>query len=73
MEEVKKEEQTTIGDCCVCAHLEEDLSEFECETSQQEQKSTPYGAKGVRVEESNKEYTGDALALGGDEGRDKLR
>ena len=21
LEEVKKEEQTTIGDCCVCAHL----------------------------------------------------
>ena len=36
-------------------------------------KSTPCGAKGARVEESKKEYTGDALALGGDEGRDKLR
>jgi len=23
LEEVKKEEQTTIGDCCVCAHLSE--------------------------------------------------
>ncbi len=36
-------------------------------------KSILYGAKGVQVEESNKEYTGDALALRGDEGRDKLR
>ena len=36
-------------------------------------KSIPYGAKGVQVEESKKEYTGDALALRGDEGRDKLR
>ena len=36
-------------------------------------KSIPCGAKGARVEESNKEYTGDALALRGDEGRDKLR
>jgi hypothetical protein len=23
LEEVKKEEQTTIGDCCVCAHQRE--------------------------------------------------
>ena len=30
-------------------------------------------AKGARVEESKKGYTGDALALRGDEGRDKLR
>ena len=37
------------------------------------QKSIPYGAKGVWVEESKKGYTGDALALRGDEGRDKLR
>ena len=37
------------------------------------QKSIPYGAKGVQVEESKKEYTGDALALRGDERRDKLR
>ncbi len=36
-------------------------------------KSIPCGAKGARVEESKKEYTGDALALRGDEGRDKLR
>ena len=36
-------------------------------------KSIPYGAKGVQVEESKKEYTGDALALRGDERRDKLR
>ena len=37
------------------------------------QKSIPIGAKGDRVEESKKGYTGDALALRGDEGRDKLR
>jgi hypothetical protein len=36
-------------------------------------KSIPYGAKGVQVEESKKGYTGDALALRGDERRDKLR
>ncbi len=29
--------------------------------------------KRVQEEESNKEHTGDALALRGDEGRDKLR
>ena len=40
---------------------------------QQESKSIPCGAKGARVEESKKGYTGDALALRGDEGRDKLR
>lgn len=38
-----------------------------------ESKSIPIGAKGDRVEESKKGYTGDALALRGDEGRDKLR
>ena len=32
-----------------------------------------YRAKGGIVEESKKGYTGDALALRGDEGRDKLR
>ena len=37
------------------------------------QKSIPCGAKGARVEESKKGYTGDALALRGDERRDKLR
>ena len=37
------------------------------------QKSIPIGAKGDRVEESKEGYTGDALALRGDEGRDKLR
>ena len=36
-------------------------------------KSIPAGAKGGSVEESKKGYTGDALALRGDEGRDKLR
>ena len=36
-------------------------------------KSIPCGAKGACVEESKKGYTGDALALRGDEGRDKLR
>ncbi len=36
-------------------------------------KDIPCGAKGARVEESKKGYTGDALALRGDEGRDKLR
>ena len=37
------------------------------------QKSIWYRAKGGIVEESKKGYTGDALALRGDEGRDKLR
>ena len=31
------------------------------------------GQKAAMVEESKKGYTGDALALRGDEGRDKLR
>ena len=33
LEEVKKEEQTTIGDCCVCAHLKGEQSTNEYETS----------------------------------------
>ncbi len=37
------------------------------------QKKHTYRAKGGIVEESKKGYTGDALALRGDEGRDKLR
>ena len=36
-------------------------------------KKHTYRAKGDIVEESKKGYTGDALALRGDEGRDKLR
>jgi hypothetical protein len=39
----------------------------------QNKKSIHTGAKGGIVEESKKGYTGDALALRGDEGRDKLR
>ena len=66
MEEVKKEEQTTIETLLLQSALgHDDLTTY--------QKSIPYGAKGVQVEESKKEYTGDALALRGDEGRDKLR
>ncbi len=38
-----------------------------------EHKDIPYRAKAVAVEESKKGHTGDALALRGDEGRDKLR
>ena len=41
--------------------------------TQQESKKHTYRAKGGIVEESKKGYTGDALALRGDEGRDKLR
>jgi len=33
LEEVKKEEQTTIGDCCVCARLKEEQSTNRYETS----------------------------------------
>ena len=66
LEEVKKEEQTTIETLLLrIAARHDDLTTY--------QKSIPYGAKGVQVEESKKEYTGDALALRGDEGRDKLR
>ena len=36
-------------------------------------KDIPCRAKAVVVEESKEGYTGDALALRGDEGRDKLR
>jgi len=36
-------------------------------------KSIPIRAKAYSVEESKKGHTGDALALRGDEGRDKLR
>ena len=66
LEEVKIEEQTTIETLLAWSSLgDEELATY--------QKSIPYGAKGVQVEESKKEYTGDALALRGDEGRDKLR
>ena len=66
LEEVKIEEQTTIETLFDRSSLgDEEMTTY--------QKSIPYGAKGVQVEESKKEYTGDALALGGDEGRDKLR
>ena len=66
LEEVKKEEQTTIETLFDRSSLgDEEMTTY--------QKSIPYGAKGIWVEESNKEYTGDALALRGDEGRDKLR
>ena len=37
------------------------------------QKTYLAGQKAAKVEESKKGYTGDALALRGDEGRDKLR
>ena len=73
LEEVKKEEQTAIGDCCVCAPLTRRELKSRMRHHDKSKKSIPYGAKGVQVEESNKEYTGDALALRGDEGRDKLR
>jgi hypothetical protein len=33
LEEVKKEEQTTIGDCCVCAHHSNEQSDEWYETS----------------------------------------
>jgi len=33
LEEVKKEEQTTIGDCCVCAHLKGSQETNKYETS----------------------------------------
>ena len=33
LEEVKKEEQTTIGDCCVCAHLKGSQETDKYETS----------------------------------------
>jgi len=33
LEEVKKEEQTTIGDCCVCAHLNNTQVKNKYETS----------------------------------------
>jgi hypothetical protein len=36
-------------------------------------KDIPRRAKAAEVEESKEGYTGDALALRGDEGRDKLR
>jgi hypothetical protein len=36
-------------------------------------KDIPCRAKAAMVEESKKGHTGDALALRGDEGRDKLR
>ena len=66
LEEVKKEEQTTIETLLAWSSLgDEEMTTY--------QKSIPYGAKGVQVEESKKEYTGDALALRGDERRDKLR
>ena len=38
-----------------------------------EHKDISYRAKAIEVEESKKGHTGDALALRGDEGRDKLR
>jgi hypothetical protein len=38
-----------------------------------EHKDIPFRAKAKLVEESKKGHTGDALALRGDEGRDKLR
>ena len=37
------------------------------------QKTYQAEQKAAKVEESKKGYTGDALALRGDEGRDKLR
>ena len=45
---------------------------FDLEDATRIKKHT-YRAKGGIVEESKKGYTGDALALRGDEGRDKLR
>ena len=66
MEEVKKEEQTTIEtlfDRNAFGH--EDLTIY--------QKKHLYRRKRLYREESKKEYTGDALALRGDERRDKLR
>ena len=41
--------------------------------NRQQSKKHTYRAKGGIVEESKKGYTGDALALRGDERRDKLR
>ena len=60
LEEVKKEEQTTI----------ETLLAFGLTTYQ---KKHFHRRKRLWREESKKEHTGDALALRGDEGRDKLR
>jgi hypothetical protein len=66
LEEVKKEEQTTIETLLAWISFgKEEITTY--------QKSIPCGAKGACVEESKKEYTGDALALRGDERRDKLR
>ena len=48
------------------------VTEFEDKDLTTIKKSISIGAKGWR-EESKKEHTGDALALRGDERRDKLR
>ena len=66
LEEVKIEEQTTIETLLLrTASGHEDLTTY--------QKKHFHRRKRLWREESKKEYTGDALALRGDEGRDKLR
>ena len=66
MEEVKKEEQTTIETLLAWSSLgDEEMTTY--------QKKHLYRRKRLYREESKKEYTGDALALRGDERRDKLR
>ena len=66
MEEVNKEEQTTIETLLA-------WSSFGGEKITTNQKKHLYRRKRLYREESKKEYTGDALALRGDERRDKLR
>ncbi|MDT4887182.1 hypothetical protein FQZ97_1236070 [compost metagenome] len=80
MEEVKKEEQTTIETLFLGYELRVASYGFRPTTQNRQQvtrnnnqKKHLYRRKRLYREESKKEYTGDALALRGDERRDKLR
>jgi hypothetical protein len=83
LEEVNKEEQTTIETLLAsnlktkrienaCLHVLISL-EFTVTGLTTDQQKHFHRRKRLWREESNKEHTGDALALRGDEGRDKLR
>ena len=71
MEEVKKEEQTTIETLLALIRVTRKGHKSKRLTT--EQKKHFHRRKRLWREESKKEHTGDALALRGDEGRDKLR
>ena len=80
MEEVIENKKTTVEDCCRLYQVINRKVTGDCYRATENRKHgniikkhTVMSKSITSIEESKKGYTGDALALRGDEGRDKLR